>query len=188
MWWTINNRNTQVHSHGDKEDVLQLQEWVPHRARQQGDLPCHLLQVFPHWRFVIFLVISVHLFLIITANLSCYSHYIFSTMDHQRTGLVTFEVTLDNSGCLKKVWDPYFPTKYEAIFTSSLQNFLGKWFNPFAYCSAQPVKYPNTSLAAPGALAYCLQHLTTWLIQNGRRGREIGQPLGYWSLWLTSVK
>jgi len=25
------------------------------------------------------------------ANLSCYSHYIFSTMDHQRTGLVTFE-------------------------------------------------------------------------------------------------
>jgi len=25
------------------------------------------------------------------ANLSCYSHYIFSTMDHQKTGLVTFE-------------------------------------------------------------------------------------------------
>eukprot|EP00090_Calanus_glacialis_P013039 TRINITY_DN21651_c0_g1_i3.p1 TRINITY_DN21651_c0_g1~~TRINITY_DN21651_c0_g1_i3.p1 ORF type:complete len:169 (-),score=38.39 TRINITY_DN21651_c0_g1_i3:105-611(-) len=25
------------------------------------------------------------------ANLSCYSHYIFSTMDHQRTGVVTFE-------------------------------------------------------------------------------------------------
>ena len=40
----------------------------------------------------------------------------------------------------------------------------------------------NTSLAAPGALAYRLQHLTTCLIQNGRQGLEIGQTFGYWTL------
>ena len=42
------------------------------------------------------------------------------------------------------------------------------------------ISLDNTSLAAPGALAHrlqrrpCLQHLTARLIQNGRRGLEIG--------------
>jgi len=40
----------------------------------------------------------------------------------------------------------------------------------------------NTSLATPGALAHSPQHLDARLIQNGRRGLEIGQTLGYWTL------
>ena len=39
----------------------------------------------------------------------------------------------------------------------------------------------NTSLGAKGALAHGLQCLTVGLIQNGRRGLEIGQTLGYWT-------
>ena len=49
----------------------------------------------------------------------------------------------------------------------------------------------NNSLAAPGAFAHRLQrlkHLTACLIQNGRRGLEIGQDLGYWTLQSTFVK
>ena len=37
----------------------------------------------------------------------------------------------------------------------------------------------NTSLAAPGALAHRLQHLTVHFIQNGRRGLGICQTLCY---------
>ena len=39
-------------------------------------------------------------------------------------------------------------------------------------------KWKNTSLAAPGALAHRLQHLTACFIQNGRRGPKIGKNLG----------
>ena len=35
------------------------------------------------------------------------------------------------------------------------------------------VLFCNTSLAKKGELAHRLQHLTTWLIQNGRRGLKI---------------
>ena len=37
----------------------------------------------------------------------------------------------------------------------------------------------DTSIAAPGALAHRLQHLTARFIQNGRQGPELGQTLGY---------
>ena len=41
---------------------------------------------------------------------------------------------------------------------------------------------PNTNLAAPGALAHRLQHLTAHFIQNGLKGPKIGHALGYWIL------
>ena len=46
----------------------------------------------------------------------------------------------------------------------------------------------NTSLAAKGALAHCLQHLTACLIQNGRCGLEISQTLCYWTPCTTFTK
>ena len=42
------------------------------------------------------------------------------------------------------------------------------------------IKKRNTTLAALGALAHCLQHLTACLIQNVRRGLKICQNLGFW--------
>ena len=50
------------------------------------------------------------------------------------------------------------------------------------FFSIFPILYKilsNTSLAAPGALAHRLQRRTARLIQNGRRGLEIGETLGY---------
>ena len=49
-------------------------------------------------------------------------------------------------------------------------------------------KWLNTSLAAPGALAHRLQHLTARFIQNGQRGPEIGKTLGYWTHRSTFAK
>ena len=40
----------------------------------------------------------------------------------------------------------------------------------------------NTILAALGAPAHHMQHLTAHFIQNGRRGPKIAQILGYWTL------
>ena len=46
----------------------------------------------------------------------------------------------------------------------------------------------NTSLAAPGALAHRLQHLTARLIQNGRGGLERCLLLGLWASQATFAK
>ena len=41
---------------------------------------------------------------------------------------------------------------------------------------------------SPPPTPHGLQHLTARLIQNGRWGLEIGQTLGYWTLWPTFAK
>ena len=56
------------------------------------------------------------------------------------------------------------------------------------YLTFEVIFVKNTSLAAWGALAHRLQHLTACLIQNGQRGLEMGQTLGYWTLWSTFAK
>ena len=49
------------------------------------------------------------------------------------------------------------------------------WCQVFwVFCRSSQVFTLNTSLAAPGALAHRLQHLTARLIQNGRQGLEKG--------------
>ena len=46
----------------------------------------------------------------------------------------------------------------------------------------------DTTLAALGELAHRLQHITARFIHNGRRGPEIGQTYGNWTLRSTFAK
>ena len=76
----------------------------------------------------------------------------------------------------------------DGVFGRSRQLLLNKFFDPSTPSMRKGDDGEtgktggNTSLAAPGALAYRLQRRTACFIQNSQQGPEIGLTLGYQTL------